>query len=160
MASTIYGIIETSARGSKPRTAHIDNSREDTVTVDREEYLARVDALLEMLIGIYFRLTKLLTLLPVPIGLPRIGDETDPFDVVHALVRARALILDLPLDDKVRSLLHMTLTEWPAVLDLCALCMMEDEQEEYRIDAIWLMISRLGTLTEMLAPELGLNLDL
>ncbi|MEU8398310.1 hypothetical protein AB0C28_24215 [Nonomuraea sp. NPDC048892] len=125
--------------------------------MDREEYLARVDALLEMLIGIYFRLAKLLTLLPVPIGLPRIDD---PSDTVQALVRARTLILDLPLDDKVRSLLHMTLTEWPAVLDLCALCTMEDEQEEYRIDAIWLMIQRLGTLTEMLAPELGLDLDL
>ncbi|GAA3168524.1 hypothetical protein [Nonomuraea salmonea] len=127
--------------------------------MDDGEHRARIEALMEMLAGIYLRIMKLLALLPIPIAIPPIVDDGDMRDAARALARARMLVLDLPVDDMTKSLLLMMLTEWLAALDLCAVSLHEDEQEGYRIDAVWLMIQRIGSMTEMLSLHLGLDLD-
>lgn len=125
--------------------------------MNADEFNAQLDELIEMMVGLYSVIGKLFELLPIPISIPALWDEDDDTPnsavIVKALVEARAMLADLPLDYHLSALLNMAVVEWLGAFDMCALAESDlgthgADAKAYRLGAIWLAMGRIYGLTE------------
>ncbi|MDP4510343.1 hypothetical protein [Nonomuraea turcica] len=134
--------------------------------MNAEEYEERLEGLIEMVVDLYGIIGKLFGLLPIPISLPALWDDDrdegpDVATLIGALTRARAMLMDLPLDPRLTALLNLAVVEWLGAFDMCALAdanRTSPEADAYRLEVIWLATGRITSLTELARDQLHLDL--
>ena len=137
--------------------------------MDAEEYAARLDALIENLVGLYNLIDKLFALLPIPISIPSLWDEregagpSEVDDLTRPLARARELLGDLPIDSEFRAMVDMAIVEWLGAFDTLGLADADlrtrgADADSYRLDVAWLATQRIFKLIEGAARHFGLDL--
>lgn len=84
-----------------------------------EEHQRRHEGLAVGMIAAYAAIMKLLTALPLPIGLPPVKDGgIFGAEVREGLIRANTALADLPMEEEAQRWLNQMITDWMAATDL------------------------------------------
>lgn len=98
------------------------------------------------LVTLYGLIGKILSALPIPIGLP-MASEMEGAEMAKALQEARVALNDLPMDQFTKMVIDKAILEWVTANDLLLLACAYG-QERWRMSAIAYTISRLIVLLE------------
>ncbi|MGV9386215.1 hypothetical protein ACWDRB_61160 [Nonomuraea sp. NPDC003707] len=125
--------------------------------MDANEYNERLSGLVDELIESYAIIGKLFGVLPIPIEIPALWKEDEDYRpdivaIIQALVRARVILMDLPIDDTLRGLLNKAVVVWLGALDMVgmadmALAKHEPDLFAYRLEVLWLGLLQVSRLT-------------
>ncbi|RCG19089.1 hypothetical protein DQ384_38065 [Sphaerisporangium album] len=112
-------------------------------------------ALVQAVIRFYALISKICEKLPVPIGLPPMGEDFDSETIVPAVQRARVLIRDMPLEEDTARMLGHVLLDWITAHEIVA---MVDEfgPAPWRLDALHYSLDRVSTLAKVVIARLDL----
>lgn len=106
------------------------------------------------LVSIAYTLTaKILDLLPIPISIPVVIDrEWGAGEASQALIRSQALVIDLPIEDEVKTLIYQMILDWQVALAFAALD--QARPSRWRLDCAEYAVARLEAQAEVVTEKL------
>ncbi|MBA9005978.1 hypothetical protein [Thermomonospora cellulosilytica] len=107
----------------------------------------------------YTLLARLLSRLPIPIGIPPLEEEWDPEEAIEVLARTRTSLLGpQPIEDWPRGLIDEAVLMWLTAYEV-GNTMVIGAPDPWKYDAVSRVLMRVISLADAAARELGFELD-